>query len=138
VPESRILVVDDDPDIVDYFDLFLGDHGYDVASAGSASGALEMMESFTPDAVLIDVLMPGKSGLDLLVTLRRDPRWSDTPVVMITGNDQVLQDDCRSYLASRGDVRCPEGILGKPIDRDALLHLLAGLCSQGKAVESVE
>jgi CheY-like chemotaxis protein len=131
VPESRILVVDDDPDIIDYFDLFLRDHGYAVAAASNAPDALELMESFDPDAVLIDVLMPGKSGLDLLVTLRRDSRWTDTPVVMVTGNDKVLQDDCRSYLASRSDVRCPEGILGKPIDRDALLHLLAGLCSQG-------
>jgi CheY-like chemotaxis protein len=125
---SRILVVDDDPDIVEYFDFFLRDHGYAVASASNASGALQLMDTFEPDAVLIDVLMPGKSGLDLLVNLRRDARWAGTPVVMITGNDRVLQDDCHSYLASHGDVRCPEGILAKPIDRQALLDLLSKLC----------
>lgn len=127
---AQILVVDDDPDIVDYFDFFLRDNGYAVASASSASEALELMEGegLTPDAVLIDVMMPGRSGLDLLVSLRRDPRWAETPVVMITGSDQVLEDDCRSYLASRSDVRFPEGILAKPVDRRALLDLLAALC----------
>lgn len=130
---SRILVVDDDPDIVDYFGSFLRDQGFEVASASSAAGALEVAETFSPDVVLIDVMMPGKSGLDLLVSLRLDSRWAGTPVVMVTGNDQVLQDDCHSYLASHGDVRCPEGMLAKPIDRAALLALLAKLVSNGQA-----
>jgi CheY-like chemotaxis protein len=126
----RILVVDDDPDISEYFSFFLEDNGYEVASAENVTAALETIEGFAPDAVLIDVMMPGKSGLDLLVTLRRSSRWADTPLVMITGNDKVLQDDCRSYLATHGDVRCPDGVLAKPIDRQTLLKLLGRLCSQ--------
>lgn len=126
----RILVVDDDPDIGEYFTFFLEDHGYQVQSAENAEAALERIGDFSPSAVLIDVMMPGRSGLDLLVTLRRDPRWADTPVVMITGNDMVLRDDCRSYLASHDDVRCPDGVLAKPIDRQALLKLLGKLCKR--------
>ena len=105
---------------------------------GIGGPALEMIETFQPHVVLIDVLMPGKSGLDLLVSLRRDRRWADTPVVMITGNDKVLEDDCRSYLATRGDVRFPEGVLGKPIDRDALLDLLSRLSPIRNAVDAIE
>ena len=46
--------------------------------------ALVKLEEFEPDVILIDVLMPGKSGLDLLVTIRRDPRWGEVPLVVVT------------------------------------------------------
>lgn len=124
---GRILVVDDDPDIVDYLSSFLEDHGYEVASAGDGAAALSVLHGFQPHLVLIDVLMPGRSGLDLLVTLRRDPRWADLPLVVVTGNDQILQDDCQSYLGSHLGVRGPDGVLGKPVNRDTLLAMLEHL-----------
>ncbi len=124
----RVLVVDDDPDIQDYFGFLLEDNGYLVKSAENAEIALQVIGEFAPDAVLIDVMMPGRSGLDLLVTLRLDSRWTDTPVLMITGNDKVVEDDCHSYLVSHGDVRCPEAVLAKPIDRDVMLETLGKLC----------
>ncbi len=120
----KVLIVDDDPDIVDYVSSFLRDSGYEVATAGDASQALSMVEEFEPHAVLIDVLMPGKSGLDLLVSLRKNPRWADLPLVVVTGSDQILQDDCQSYVGSHEGVRGPDGVLGKPVDRDTLLKLL--------------
>jgi CheY-like chemotaxis protein len=129
VPGHRVLVVDDDPDIRDYFTSFLEDHGYEVRTAGSAVTAFSDLEECRPDVVLIDVLMPGKSGLDLLVRLRRDHRWGDIPLVVVTGNDQILQDDCQSYLGSHQDVRGPDGVLSKPIDRNALLAVLRNLCN---------
>jgi CheY-like chemotaxis protein len=73
-------------------------------------------------------MLPGKSGLDLVVTLRRDPRWSELPLVVITGSDQILQDDARSYMGSHADVRGPDGMLAKPVDRQALLEVLDSLC----------
>jgi CheY-like chemotaxis protein len=124
---QRILIVDDDPDIVDYVSSFLKDNGYQVATAGDASQAQSMMEQFEPHVVLIDVLMPGKSGLDLLVSLRKNPRWSDLPLVVVTGNDQILQDDCQSYVGTHEGVRGPDGVLGKPVDRGTLLRLLEHL-----------
>ena len=123
---NKILVVDDDPDIVTYLTSFLEDNGYVVDSANDASSARTAIERFQPDAVLIDVLMPGRSGLDLLVNLRSDPRWSDLPVVVVTGHDKILQDDCQSYFGLHG-VRGPDGVLGKPVDRATLLNMLKGL-----------
>jgi len=121
--------VDDDPDIQDYFGFLLEDNGYLVRSAENAEIALQLIDDFAPDAVLIDVMMPGRSGLDLLVTLRRDSRWTNTPVLMITGNDKVLEDDCHSYLSAHGNVRCPDAVLAKPIDRDVMLETLGKLCA---------
>ncbi len=127
VAGTSVLVVDDDPDIIDYFSSFLDDNGYDVASAATVEAALAYLQNANqvPDVVLIDVLMPGRSGLDLMVTLRRAPQWSAIPVVIVTGNDRLLEDDCQSYVASHEGVRGPDGVLGKPVDRDTLLAVLA-------------
>ena len=83
--ERRILIVDDDPDIVDYLAFFLEDEGYEVKTAGRCSTAREMMDDFRPEVILIDALLPGRSGLDLLVSLRRDPKWSDLPKIQLAG-----------------------------------------------------
>lgn len=117
----RILVVDDDPDILVYLSMLLEDHGYVVESAGDTAAAFAAVDQFRPDLVLVDVLLPGRSGLDLVVSLRRDPRWKDIPLIVITGSDQILHDDCRTYLGAHEDVRAPEGVLGKPMDAHALL-----------------
>ena len=127
---SRVLIVEDDPDIVDYLSSFLGDEGYEVGSAQRCSTALAMMDSFGPDVVLIDALLPGKSGLEFLVTLRCNPTWSDLPLVVVTGNDQLLEDDCQSYLGAHEGVRGPDGVLGKPVDRATLLAVLRVLLNQ--------
>jgi CheY-like chemotaxis protein len=121
---NKVLVVDDDPDVVEYLSSFLEDNGYEVAAASDGASAREAVARFRPDAVLIDVLMPGRSGLDLLVSLRNDPRWCDIPLVVVTGSDQILEDDCQSYMGSHHGVRGPDGVLGKPIDRKTLLAVL--------------
>lgn len=121
---TRVLVVDDDPDIVDYLQSFLEDEGYEVGSAADSVSALEELDRFAPDVVLLDVLLPGRSGLDLLVSIRRSPRWGETPLVVVTGNDLVLQDDCQSYLGAHAGVRGPDGVLGKPVDRRTLVAVL--------------
>lgn len=133
----RVMVVDDDPDIVDYFSSFLEDHGFEVGGAARASDALAMIGSFVPDAVVIDVMLPGRSGLDLLVRLRTDARWAELPVIVVTGNDRILEDDCQSYLGSHQGVRGPDGVLGKPIDRDALLRVLEHLLDGGAAATAI-
>lgn len=133
----RVLVVDDDPDIVDYFSSFLEDHGYEVGGAARASDALAALGEFRPDAVVIDVMLPGRSGLDLLVRLRTDPRWAELPLVVVTGNDRILEDDCQSYLGSHHGVRGPDGVLGKPVDREILLRVLGHLLDGAEATAEV-
>ncbi len=123
----RVLLVDDDPDVIEYLSSFLEDEGFEVQAAGDSEAARARLRGFRPDAILIDVMLPGKSGLDLLVSLRRDRKWSDTPLVLVTGDDNVLKDDCRSYLESHQDVRGPDHVLGKPMDRDLILSVLKSI-----------
>ena len=126
-PAGRVLILEDDPDIVDYYSTFLEDEGYEVSSASRCSTALGLMEDFCPEVVLIDALLPGKSGLEFLVTVRRDPRWEALPLVVVTGNDKLLEDDCQSYLGAHEGVRGPDGVLGKPVNLETLLAVLEKL-----------
>ncbi|GAB4254707.1 MAG: hypothetical protein Kow00122_12810 [Thermoleophilia bacterium] len=72
--ESRktlILIVDDEPDVRNFLADLLTAQGYDCATAASGLDALEQVERLTPDLVLLDIMMPGMSGLDVLKTVRR-------------------------------------------------------------------
>lgn len=117
-------MVDDDQDTSEYLSVLLGDHGYEVRAAEDATAALLQLEEFPADAVIMDVMMPGRSGLDLLVKLRSSPRWNNLRVIVITGNDRVLEDHGKSYLSSHGGVRGPDAVLGKPLNTEALLGVL--------------
>lgn len=124
VGPAKILVVDDDPDTVVYLSSLLEDHGYLVEGASDADDALELLEHFAPDAMLLDVVMPGRSGMDLLVTIRSDERWAELPLAIVTGHDELLADQGRSYMSSHPGLRGPDAVVGKPIVRDQLLAML--------------
>jgi CheY-like chemotaxis protein len=122
---TRVLVVDDDPDIQEYLSVLLEDHAYEVRCAGEVDAALRVLEQGGADLLIVDVLLQGRSGLDLLITLRRDERFRALPVIMLTGNDGVLRDEGRTYLGQHGrGLRGAEAVLGKPLDRELLLATL--------------
>ena len=126
--KKRILVVDDDPDIVEYLCVFLEDNDYEVSSAESSEAAFAELERHLVDLLILDVLMPGRSGLDLLLTLRKDARWFDLPVVLLTGNDDVLREGADSYLVDvQAEARGADAILGKPLKPVQLLETLENL-----------
>jgi CheY-like chemotaxis protein len=121
---KRVLVVDDDQDTSDYLSVLLADNGYDVCAAANQAAALSKLEKFQPDTVIMDVMMPGRSGLDLLVKLRSSLRWSDLSVIVVTGDDRVLEDHGKSYLSAHKGLRGPDAVLGKPVDPEELLRVL--------------
>ena len=110
---------------------------YEVESASDTTSALRKLQSYAADLALIDVMMPGKSGLHLLLTLRQDPRFKDLPLVVVTGNDKILEDDCQAYLGCHQGVRGPDGVLGKPLDPAALLAIVRHLTSPAVSSELV-
>jgi two-component system, OmpR family, response regulator len=76
-----ILLIDDDPKLAQLLSSYLGQHGYDVRHAPGGAQGLESLASSTPDAILLDVMMPGMDGLEVLRRLRTR---SQVPVVMLT------------------------------------------------------
>lgn len=120
----RVLVVDDDSDTVEYLSALLEDNGHEVRSASDTTAAIARLEEFAADTVIMDVMMPGRSGLDLLVRMRKDRRWHDVRVIVVTGNDLVVQDGGKTYLSLHDGVRGADAVLGKPVDPEELLGLL--------------
>jgi CheY-like chemotaxis protein len=85
-PQSRtILVVDDEIGMLTFLTQFLEDRGYGVKTAGSVGEAIMVLEHSIIDAVILDVRMPRRSGLELLEFIRLDPRLRDFPVLVFTG-----------------------------------------------------
>ena len=85
--DKRILVVDDDPDIVMAISAVLGDMGATVDSAGDGNTAVSLAEEKEPDLVILDIMLPQKSGFLVLEKLRQKrPRSEGPRIIMITGN----------------------------------------------------
>ena len=81
---ARILVVDDDPEIVTMLSARLSKRGYTVTTASDGVSALEVARQDTPDVVLLDVMMPGKSGWEVARALKQDPITQRVKIVMVS------------------------------------------------------
>ena len=85
---KRILLVDDERDLVFYTKLFLEEKGYEVLEAYDGRQALDVLEEETPDLVILDVAMPRLSGWDVLRIMQDDDRMKDIPVLMLTARSE--------------------------------------------------
>ena len=91
-PRTRVLVVDDDPEIVTFLATLLELEGIESQVATSAAAALNLLERGVPSLVLLDIAMPDRDGLDLCRELKKDPRTRDVPVFVVSarpGKDVV-------------------------------------------------
>ena len=102
---ARVMVVDDTDVHRETLAGLLRRRGYETLTAGGAGHALQLLnqERRPPDLILVDVKMPGLSGLDLLEMLQDDPRWRPVPVVMLTGYSDT---HCLNRAAQLGARRC--------------------------------
>jgi CheY-like chemotaxis protein len=82
--QASILVVDDDPEIVTLLTTRLGKRGYAVTTATDGHSALEMAKRDKPSVILLDVMMPGKSGWEVARALKQDPGTQAIKIVMVT------------------------------------------------------
>jgi DNA-binding response OmpR family regulator len=81
---ASILVVDDDPEIVALLTTRLGHRGYKVSSAGDGHRAIELARRERPALIILDVMMPGKSGWEVAKDLKHDPVTKDIKIVMLS------------------------------------------------------
>ena len=89
---KKVLVVDDDENTVKFLSAALEENGYEPVAAFNGREGLEKVKSENPDLVLLDVMMPKKTGFVLFKQLRRDDKYKDLPVIMLTGVAEVLDD----------------------------------------------
>lgn len=113
---ARILVVDDDPDLLGLLRLHLSTAGYEVRAAEDAIQAGYMVLAEPPDLIITDVRMPHMDGFEFVATLKADSSVPDIPVIFLTSSD----DDY-----NRGKALGAVGYVTKPVRADRLLALVA-------------
>jgi PAS domain S-box-containing protein len=84
---GRVLVVDDNPDSRRLATTFLAEEGFETREAVNGSDALKQLQDFTPDLIILDLMMPEMDGMTFLEALRREPRYLRLPVVVVTAKD---------------------------------------------------
>ncbi|MBW4520487.1 MAG: response regulator [Scytolyngbya sp. HA4215-MV1] len=115
LPSSNtILVIDDDIAVHDLLSRFLKKEGFWVESAETGEEGLQKARNLHPNAIILDVTMPGLDGWGVLSTLKNDPKLAKIPVIMLS----MVDDKHRGYALGASDY------LTKPIDRDRLTVLL--------------
>jgi CheY-like chemotaxis protein len=82
---KRIVIVDDEEDVVTYLAALLDDNGYEVRTATDGREGFKLIRETRPDLVCLDILMPGETGLSLFLKIRSDPALSRLPVIIISG-----------------------------------------------------
>ncbi len=117
---TAVLVTDDDVENLDGLSFLIAHEGATVRTARSAREALNVLRTWTPDVILLDVSLPDMDGCDLLAAIRREPTLREVPAVAVTG-----------LALARDRARCTEAgfavHITKPFDLEALIGLIARL-----------
>jgi CheY-like chemotaxis protein len=125
--KHKILVVDDNPDSVAIMRGILEGRGYDVAAAGSGSEALQLLKKEAVDLVLLDVMMPEMSGMEVLHRIKEDAASGRLPVILVTAKTQ--DEDLLSGYQYGADY-----YITKPFTAKQLLYGIELILGKGESV----
>lgn len=130
-PQPKILVVDDDPDIVQAIKLVLESRQYQVVTAANGDEGLDKIREEKPDLIILDLLMPKKDGFAVIRELKESPKFakhSNTPILILT----AVREDAsrRRYELETGVKMDVDDYVEKPIAPEALLHRVEKLLAK--------
>ncbi len=112
---ARILLVDDEPDLVQALSVRLSAAGYVCDAAGNGREALERIAQHRPDLIILDLLMPEVSGYEVCRRLKADPQLAEIPLIVLTAVPEKAVQQNAVWLGA-------QSILHKPFDSDILLQ----------------
>ena len=115
---ASILVIDDEPNNFDVIQVLLNKEDYIFHYASSGQRALDRVDRFQPDVILLDVMMPDLDGIEVCRRIKALPRWQSIPIVMVTAlTDKKELERCLSTGA--------EDLIAKPVNRLELIVRVA-------------
>ena len=145
---KTVLVVDDDNNTRRFLTVALEENGYAVVTAQDGDDGYRKVEEAIPDLILLDVMMPKKTGFSLFKQLRRKEEYKDIPVIMLTGVAGVLEEEDAqaegdtfespfdslreglrrgiAKMREEGIIR-PDRFIDKPIDPEELIESVRGI-----------
>jgi DNA-binding response OmpR family regulator len=124
--KKKILIVDDEQDLLDFVKLRLEANNYDVITAIGGEEALEVFKTEKPDLVLLDILMPKLDGFKVCQALKNDPVTANIPVIMLTAKDRAADIKEAKRIGA-------DGYIIKPFDAATLLFNIKDQLSKIKA-----
>ncbi len=86
---KKVLLIEDEPNIIEAVSFILSRDGWEVKTHSNGHDAMEAVRLRAPDLIILDVMLPGKSGFDILTELRGDVEFAETPVLMLTARGQM-------------------------------------------------
>jgi DNA-binding response OmpR family regulator len=110
---GRVLVVEDEPAIADLIALVVAAEGFSVTQVPNGDAAIDEIRRTSYAALIVDVMLPGKDGYEIVREVRKNPRTAATPVVMVT----AMTDDSSTWNGWQAGCDC---YITKPFDPDAL------------------
>ncbi len=138
---AKILIIDDEPDVVTYMVAVLKSNGFTPSSTTDPNLGLKMAAEVRPDLICLDIMMPEKSGISIYTKLKKDRLLGSIPVLIVSGVSRQGEFDFRSFVSDTS-IPPPEGYLEKPIVIDQYLQLIRDLTStnlslkRGKATDA--
>jgi DNA-binding response OmpR family regulator len=86
---KKVLLIEDEPNIIEAVSFILSRDGWEVKTHSNGHDAMEAVRLRTPDLIILDVMLPGKSGFDILAEIRSDAEFGATPVLMLSARGQM-------------------------------------------------
>jgi DNA-binding response OmpR family regulator len=123
--KKYILVVDDDPDLVETVAMMLESRGFEVGRAYDGIEGEESIKERRPDLVILDIMMPRKDGYVLCAELKANEKTADIPVVLLTAVGEAVPTT--TYTHADGMSTEADEYIPKPIDTDGLIEVVNGL-----------
>ncbi len=127
----RAVIIDDEPDLCEYIASILQDHGFETHAAHDARTGEDLVLEHEPDLVCLDLMMPGRSGIQLFGKLKGDARTADIPLIMITGIRDELNIDWAD-IATSLRARKPDGFIEKPVDPARLMRVVEDIMEHAR------
>lgn len=126
---KTVLLIDDEPDIKEYVRAILLDHGYRVREAEDMTDIVQIIAKHPPDLVLLDIMMPQRSGLSIYRELRSANQTRHIPVALISGMTTMkeVHEKGLQALVGQGSTDLPDGFIEKPIQIPNLLETVERL-----------
>ena len=114
---KKILIVDDEANIVISLEFLMQQAGYLVDIARTGDEALHKVEQFVPDLVLLDVMLPGPNGFDVLQHVRRNPAWQSMAIIMLTAKGRDGEVTKGLALGANAYITTPFSTRGRRAER---------------------
>ncbi len=120
LPRPRVLIVDDEPNIVISIDFLMRQAGYQVQVAHTGEEALTLIQQAPPDVIILDIMLPGMDGFEVCRWVREHPEWDDVKIVMLTAKG-------RDAEKAKGMALGADAYITKPFSTKHLVDVVKNL-----------